>query len=104
MPIPANYIAAAEAVQRAAASAPEAQVRLIAGPGTGKSSAIERRVCWLLEHGVASDEICGVSFTRASARDLQERIIDYCQSHEQENAGQVRVSTLHSLALRMLSA
>jgi DNA helicase II / ATP-dependent DNA helicase PcrA len=104
MPIPANYIAAAEAVQRAAASAPEAQVRLIAGPGTGKSSAIERRVCWLLEHGVASDEIYAVSFTRASARDLQERIIDYCQSHEQENAGQVRVSTLHSLALRMLRA
>ncbi len=104
MPIPVNHIAAAERVQQDAASSPEAQVRLIAGPGTGKSSAIEKRVCWLLDQGIATHEIYAVSFTRASARDLQERIIEYCGAHNHGAAGQVRVSTLHSLTLRILRA
>ncbi len=104
MPIPQNSIDQAERVQQDAATSPAAQVRLIAGPGTGKSSTIEKRVVWLLDRGVPSHEIYVVSFTRASARDLQERISAYCASHGHAAAGQVRVRTLHSLALRILRA
>jgi DNA helicase II / ATP-dependent DNA helicase PcrA len=104
MPIPIPYIQAADRVQENAANSPNPQVRLIAGPGTGKSSAIEKRVCWLLNQGVPTNEIYAVSFTRASAKELQERINDHCQTHGHAAAGNVRVSTLHSLALRILRA
>jgi hypothetical protein len=50
-------VQAAQAVQQVAAHADEAQVRLVAGPGTGKSSTIEERVCWLLREGVDASSI-----------------------------------------------
>ena len=81
------------------------QTRLIAGPGTGKSSAIEQRVCWLLNQGIEPARIFAVSFTRASTKDLKERIILFCEAQGHDAlAAQVRVSTLHSLALRTLRA
>jgi superfamily I DNA/RNA helicase len=57
MPIPINVIQDADRVQQNAANDPSPQVRLMAGPGTGKSSAIEKRVCWLLNQGVPTNEI-----------------------------------------------
>jgi len=104
MPIPLGDIQTAIQVQVNAAIAPEPVVRLVAGPGTGKSSTIERRASWLLNNGVPATQIYAVSFTRASARDLQERIIQYCDRAGQATGGQIRVSTLHSLALRVLRA
>ncbi len=47
MPLTQAQIQAAQAVQYAAAHDQAQQVRLVAGPGTGKSSAIEERVRWL---------------------------------------------------------
>ncbi len=90
----------AQSTQAAAASDPSPQVRLVAGPGTGKSKTIEERVCWLLGEGVHPDRIAAVSFTRASAQDLSLRVAEACQhaGHEAE----IRVSTLHALALRVL--
>jgi DNA helicase II / ATP-dependent DNA helicase PcrA len=102
MPIPQNAITAAQAVQRAAAEDAAKTVRLVAGPGTGKSSSIEQRVCWLLAQGIAPGRIFVISFTRASAKDLRERIKRYCEAQGQPNASGVQVSTLHALALRTL--
>jgi superfamily I DNA/RNA helicase len=102
MPIPQNHIDEAQAVQHQAAHDQSPQVRLIAGPGAGKSAAIEARVFWLLEQGVPAAEIFAVSFTRASARDLRDRIHRYCADNGQADASGVQVSTLHSLALRVL--
>ena len=104
MPIIPAQVAAAEAVQHAAAHDGAAQVRLVAGPGTGKSASIEERVRWLMSHGVAADAICAVSFTRASARDLRTRIHGYATTPGLETINQVAVTTLHSLALRVLRA
>jgi len=104
MPITQAQIQAAEKAQHAAAHDPSSHVCLIAGPGTGKSSAIEERVRWLLSEGIAPEEICAVSFTRASAIDLRCRIQSYCGRNGQPTATRVRVSTLHSLALRTLRA
>lgn len=46
-----EQLAEATAAQKAAAQDPSPHVRVIAGPGTGKSQTIEQRVCWLLEPG-----------------------------------------------------
>ena len=78
------------------------QVRLVAGPGSGKSRAIEARVCWLLEQGVDPKSIYAVSFTRAASRDLKERIETFCAKGGHEGKP-ISVSTLHSLALRILA-
>jgi superfamily I DNA/RNA helicase len=46
------------------------KVRVLAGPGTGKSFAIKKRIMRLLEAGVAPETILAVTFTRMSAGDL----------------------------------
>jgi superfamily I DNA/RNA helicase len=102
VPITAAQIATAEAFQHDAARDPSQQVLLIAGPGTGKSSSIEERVRWVLEQGADPDTVFVISFTRASARDLRERIRAYCAGRGQGGADQVSVTTMHSLALRVL--
>ena len=100
MPLTPSDVAAAQAIQDAAAHDSASQVRLIAGPGTGKSQTIQERVLWLLDQSLQPGEIVVVSFTRASARDLERRI--HKQKPGRPSAAMVRVSTLHSLALRTL--
>jgi DNA helicase-2/ATP-dependent DNA helicase PcrA len=68
---------AAQAIQHDAAHSPEQQVRLIAGPVTGKLSTIEERVCWLLEQGVDPTHIAVISFTNTSVVDLRLRLHGY---------------------------
>jgi len=104
MPLTQAQIQAAQAAQHAAARDPGQQVRVVAGPGTGKSSAIEERIRWLLARGVQPAAIYAVSFTRASALDLRKRVHSYCVQNGQPAGTQVRVSTLHSLGLRTLRA
>jgi len=77
-------------------------VRLVAGPGTGKSFVIEGRVLHLLQSNVNPASIFAVSFTRAAANDLRDRIVAHCSANNQPNVTAVRVSTLHSLALYIL--
>lgn len=98
-----EQIAEAEGAQLTAAHDTSEHVRVIAGPGTGKSATIEARVCWLLgEQCVAPERIVGVSFTRASTKDLDARIRT-ARTRAGLGAGQpVAVSTLHALALRTL--
>ncbi len=105
MPITAGQIQAAELAQHAAAQDGAQRIRLVAGPGTGKSSSIAERVRWLLSDcGVPPANLFVVSFTRASARDLRRKIHRYCGAHGAPTAVEVSVSTLHSLALGIQQA
>lgn len=81
------------------AAAPEQRVRVIAGPGTGKSFAMKRRVAKLLESGVAPKEVLAVTFTRVAAEDLHRELQKLGVPGCEELEGQ----TLHSLAMRILS-
>jgi DNA helicase-2/ATP-dependent DNA helicase PcrA len=95
--------AAAEQQQAQAAQDGAAQIRLIAGPGTGKSRTIEKRVAHVLGVGVAAENVYVISFTRATCEELRVRIRAYCAGlNPPLNAEPVRVSTMHSLALRIL--
>ncbi len=103
MPFTPQQIQAAEAQQDAAATELTPQVRLIAGPGTGKSRCIEKRVDYLLSQHVAPAKVFVISFTRASTNDLKKRIVEYCaQRGRQQEAQRLNISTMHSLALRAL--
>lgn len=73
-------------------------IRVLAGPGTGKTYAMMRRVARLLQEGSNPDRILVCTFTRTAAGDL---------SRELSNLGvdgvdEVRAGTLHSFCFRLL--
>lgn len=103
MPITDAQKSVAEQTQNLAVHDRRDQIRLIAGPGTGKSRSIVERVRHLLRNNADPDRIYGVSFTRASSRDLRNRVYKGC-TEQGLDGNQVRISTLHSLALRMLKS
>ena len=95
--------ARAEKAQWKAAQDDADQIRLVAGPGTGKSSTIERRAAHLLNSNANPRRVFVISFTRATTAELSDRIVAFCAA--QPCAGvvaEVSVSTMHSLALRLL--
>lgn len=96
-----QQIDTATIVQNQAAHDVSPQIRLVAGPGTGKSFSIGERVKWLLDNGVVANKIFAVSFTRAAAEDLQNGILKYCTGIPA--ASSINVSTLHSLSLNILA-
>ena len=73
-------------------------VRVVAGPGAGKSFAMKRRVARLLEAGINPNSILPVTFTRVAAEDLHRELVGM----EVEGCDRLRGTTLHSLALRTL--
>lgn len=81
------------------ASSENERIRVVAGPGTGKSFAMKRRVARLLETGVDPSSILPVTFTRVAAEDLHRELV----AMETPGADRLKATTLHSLALRILA-
>jgi DNA helicase-2/ATP-dependent DNA helicase PcrA len=88
-----------DGVHKAIAGEPASPVHVLAGPGTGKTFAMMRRIARLLEEGVAPDRILAVSFTRTAARDLEGHLL----ALGVEGATKVQASTLHSLCFGVLA-
>ena len=82
----------------AIASSQNPEIRVVAGPGTGKSFAMKRRVARLLEMSVEPSEILPVTFTRVAAEDLHRELVNMGVERCEELNG----TTLHSLAMGML--
>ena len=80
MPITAAQKAQAEQRQWIAARDGAPQVRLVAGPGTGKSHTIEKRVADLLSNGATPGNVYVISFTRATCAELSARIRSFCST------------------------
>ena len=60
--------------QQEAANFGDGSLRIIAGPGTGKTTTLTARVEVLLERGVAPERILLLTFTRRSAREMVSRV------------------------------
>ena len=86
-------------VHRAIAADQSRSLHVLAGPGTGKTFAMMRRIARLLEDGIAPDRLLAVSFTRTAARDLREQLAGLGVAGAEE----VRATTLHSLCFGILS-
>lgn len=74
-------------------------LRVVAGPGTGKTFALMRRVARFLEQRVQPQRILAVTFTRTAANDLEEKLADLGVA----GANAVAAKTLHSLSFGLLS-
>ena len=85
--------------QKHAASITGRHVRLLAGPGTGKTTCITSRVVYLIsEKNVKPENIIVLTFTRAAASELRERIANELETLP----ATIKVQTLHSYALTTL--
>ncbi len=74
-------------------------LRVMAGPGTGKSFAMKRRVARLLEAGREPRRILAVTFTRNAAASLVQDL----HALGIENCERVRVGTLHAFCFSLLN-
>ena len=76
----------------------DSPLRVLAGPGTGKTFAIMRRLCRLLEEGENPKGILLVTFTRMAAKDLVRKISELGVEGEDD----IVAKTLHSFSFSML--
>ncbi len=87
-------------IHKDVAADPAPVLHVLAGPGTGKTFAMIRRVARLLEEGVQPERILAVSFTRTAARDLREQLAKLGVP----GADEAKASTLHSLCFSILGS
>jgi len=78
---------------------PAKSLRVLAGPGTGKSFGLQKRVARLLEEGVDPKRILAVTFTRTAAQDLKSSI----SAVGVEGADEIIAKTLHSFCFSLLN-
>ena len=74
----------------------DAQLLILAGAGSGKTSVLTKRIQYRIASGVCPDSILSLTFTAKAALEMKERV---CQIFPE--AG-VRLCTFHSLALFLL--
>lgn len=80
------------------AATTEAPLRVMAGPGTGKSFAMKRRVARLLEENVNPRRILAVTFTRNAAAS----IVDDLNALGVNGCDQIQAGTLHAFCFGLL--
>ena len=69
---------------------------VLAGPGSGKTRVITRRITRMLERGVHPQQLLAITFTNKAAREMAQRV-------EELNPGRrIWVSTFHKFCVRLL--
>ncbi len=71
---------------------------IVAGPGTGKTLTIVRRIAYLIHQGARPESILAVTFTNRAAREMRER----SQALLGDDAGKIFIGTFHLLGLRII--
>ncbi|MQA27769.1 MAG: AAA family ATPase, partial [Micromonosporaceae bacterium] len=88
-----------DAMQRVAASAPGGSVLVVAGPGTGKTQVLTKRIAYLAaDLEVPPDQCLAITFTRRAAEQMTERL----DALLGDAASKVTITTFHGLGLSLL--
>jgi len=84
--------------QQEAVTATGGSLLIVAGPGTGKTLTLVRRIAYLINQGVDPAGIVAVTFTNRAAREMRERIAAFLGP----DAPPFFIGTLHMLGLTIL--
>lgn len=76
-------------------------IRVLAGPGSGKTFLLVRRYKYLVDSGVDPRNILAVTFTKEMANHLSQEILAMCPAAER---GIDQICTIHAICYRMLRA
>lgn len=71
---------------------------ITAGPGSGKSRVIVRKIAYAIQNGVAPEQIILFTFTNRAAKEIKERVEDFVG----EQARHMTIGTYHSVCVRLL--
>lgn len=75
------------------------RVLCIAGAGTGKTTVLTRRIAHLIDNGVSPSRILAVTFTRAAAAEMRERVDELLPEGQRSSP---EIHTLHSWGAKIL--
>ena len=91
--------------QKKAINITEGPLLIIAGPGTGKTYTLVKRIAYLImEKNVRPEEIFVATFTEKAAKELVTRITNELMAKNiSVNLNEMYVGTFHSICLRILS-
>ncbi len=84
--------------QQKAVTATDGPLLVVAGPGTGKTLTIVRRIAWLVCKGVPPENILAVTFTNRAAREMKDRTAKLLG----DTASRLVIGTFHLLGLRII--
>lgn len=84
--------------QSKAVTTVEGPVLVVAGPGTGKTLTIVRRIAYLVEQGIKPEHILAVTFTNRAAREMCERTYALLGSRTQT----IFIGTFHLLGITIM--
>ncbi len=88
--------------QRAAATAPPGPVLCVAPAGSGKTTTLVARICWLIATGADPKAITAVTFNKRAADELGERLAA-ALAPQGRDITTPRVRTFHALGREMLA-
>ncbi|TSC55871.1 MAG: DNA helicase II / ATP-dependent DNA helicase PcrA [Parcubacteria group bacterium Gr01-1014_18] len=75
---------------------------VLAGAGSGKTRTLVYRVAYLLEHGIAPENILLLTFTNKAAREMMERLYELLAGRSDVRITGIWGGTFHSMANRIL--
>jgi len=93
-----NYTKELNEEQLRALTSLEGQYLVIAGAGSGKTRTVVYRTAFMIEKGIAEENILMLTFTKKAALEMKERLENILEKGEIE----VTISTFHSLCAELL--
>src|SRR5436853_4856770 len=91
-----DYLLDLTPAQHQAVTHVEGPLLILAGPGSGKTRVITRRVAHLIQHGVRPQSILAITFTNKAAGEMRQRVDALLPGNR------VWISTFHSFGAKIL--